>query len=426
MLLQFSCSNHKSIKDKVIFSMIASSDDTNAEYLKKFKDINILRVASIYGANGSGKSNFVDAIGFAKYLIVNSLANLPSTLLSQVPHKLSNAATPSEYEFQFIEENIRYAYGFSLKDYLVAEEYLYYFPNNRRVKIFERNGMNIIAGSRYKNSFKLSEDALKPNRLFLTCTANYTNIDEIAMAYKFFASDLILYRASINEPNFDNWYEYTIHLIKNNPEVKIACLEMLKLFDTGIIDISAKVEDVDVTELANVLPNPLKMLINSSVSANGTLKNFQVKLFYENFETDLMKEESTGIKQLFQILCPIVDILNNGRVLVYDEIETGLHEKIVHKLIELFYMLSPHKFAQLIFTTHDTSLLDMDLFRRDQIWFTQLAKERSTELYSLVELKNVRKNEKLSKGYINGKYGAIPMLNRALTQDINNYWEKPV
>lgn len=188
MLLQFSCSNHKSIKDKVIFSMIASGDDANVEYLKKFKGCNVLRVASIYGANGSRKSNFVDAIGFVKYLIVNNLSNLPSTLLNQMPHKLSNVSTSSEYEFQFIAEDVRYAYGFSLKYYQVNEEYLYHFPNNRRGKIFERAGMNISAGSRYKNSFGLSEDALKPNRLFLTCTANYTNIEEIAMAYKFFAN----------------------------------------------------------------------------------------------------------------------------------------------------------------------------------------------------------------------------------------------
>lgn len=237
---------------------------------------------------------------------------------------------------------------------------------------------------------------------------------------------MILHRASINEPSFDNWYEYTIHLIKNNPEVKMACLEMLNLFDTGIIDINATTEDVDVTEITKALPDPLRNLIHSSVGANGTLKNFQVKIAYGHFEADLMEEESTGIKQLFQILCPIIDILNNGKVLVYDEIETGLHEKIVHKLIELFYTLAPHKFAQLIFTTHDTSLLDMELFRRYQIWFTQLTKERSTEIYSLVELKNVRKKEKFSKGYINGKYGAIPILNRAVIQDINDYGEKSV
>lgn len=401
--------------------MVASGDNTNASYLQKFNDLNILRVASIYGANGSGKSNFVDAIGFAKYLVVNSLTNQPSALLGQVPHKLSNASTPSEYAFQFVKENIRYAYGFSLKDYQVHEEYLYYFPNNRRVKIFERNGMDIVAGNRYKTSFKLSEDALKPNRLFLTCTANYTNIAEISRAYTFFDSDLVLHRASVNEPQFNGWLEYTIDLIKNNPEVKMACLEMLNLFDTGIVDIKASIKDVEISEISRAIPNAFKTLLSSFSNSDGTFNVFKVKVAYEEFETDLMEEESTGIKQLFQIICPIIDILNNGRVLVYDEIETGLHEKIVHKLIELFYILVPHKFAQLIFTTHDTSLLDMDLFRRDQIWFTQLAQERSTELYSLVELKNVRKNEKLSKGYINGKYGAIPMLNQALTKDINDY-----
>lgn len=416
MLLQFSCSNHKSIKQKAILSMIASSDTEKFEYLKEHRGLRVLRVASIYGANGSGKSNFLNAIGFAKHLVVNSLLNPPEILLTQVPHKLSNVSTPSTYEFQFVAEDMRYAYGFSIKNFRIDEEYLYYFPNKRKVKIFERKEMNVTLGSKYKVAFKLSESALKPNRLFLTCIANYSNVKEVLAAYNFFAQDLILYRASVNEPSVNDWYEYTVKLIQDNPEVKMACLEMMKDFDTGIVDINAKIEDVDMGAFSKVLPESLKAII----STDGILKDFQVSIFYEKFKTDLIGEESTGIKQLFKIVCPIIDILNNGKVLIYDEIETGLHEKLVHRLIEFFYFLVPNKFAQLIFTTHDTTLLDMELFRRDQIWFTQLTPERSTELYSLVELKNVRKNEKLSKGYINGKYGAIPMLNRNITDS----WEQ--
>ena len=120
------------------------------------------------------------------------------------------------------------------------------------------------------------------------------------------------------------------------------------------------------------------------------------------------------------MLCPIIDILFNGKILICDEIETSLHPNIVLEIIKLFKYSRKEEFAQLIFSTHDTSLLDLNLFRRDQIWFTELKPEdRSTDLYSLAELKNVRKDENVCKGYISGKYGAIPMLNANLIEDIN-------
>lgn len=116
-------------------------------------------------------------------------------------------------------------------------------------------------------------------------------------------------------------------------------------------------------------------------------------------------------------LCPIIDIIQQGKVLIYDEIETSLHESIAKELIEIF--LRNNHNSQLIFTTHDTNLLDLSLLRRDQIWFTELIKEnRSTQLYSLADIKNVRKDENIAKGYISGKYGAIPMLNKTLLSEV--------
>lgn len=415
MLLQFSCSNHKSIKEPVVFSMIASKDSSNLYGLKKFSNFNVVRIASIYGANGSGKSNFVDAIRFSRNLIVNSLKNLPGTPVIQTPHKLADSSSPSKYEFQFVIEDLRFAYGFSIKNFLINDEYLYYFPKNRKTKIFERQDMKIIPGSKYKNAFNLSIQALlKPNRLFLTCAASYSNISEIEQAFIFFNRDIILYRTEVDEPRTNNWYEYSIELMEQHPEIKDAFIEVLSKFDTGILDIKPDIKRINIPELKKKLPEDVIYVPNLP----NEFKYVQAKIVYSNFETDLMTEESTGIKKLVQIICPILDIIMNGKILIYDEIETGLHESIIHQLIKLFYALMPNKFAQLIFTTHDTSLLDMEMFRRDQIWFTQLTPERATDLYSLIEIKNVRKNEKLSKGYISGKYGAIPVLNQTFIEQL--------
>ena len=114
----------------------------------------------------------------------------------------------------------------------------------------------------------------------------------------------------------------------------------------------------------------------------------------------------------------VEDILDTGKVLICDELENSLHESVISQVVQMFQTYAKEPFAQLIFTTHDTSLLDTDLFRRDQVWFTQLNQERATDLYSLVEIRNVRKTENLEKGYVSGKYGAIPMLNKQFFHEL--------
>jgi len=408
MILEFSCSNHRSIKNKITFSTIATSDNTHQESLKNFSGNNVLPSAIIYGANGSGKSNFLNALEFMKELVSQSLHLQPGERINQVPHKLAALETPSEYDIQFTKGDIRYAYGFSIVKKLIKSEYLYYFPNGRKVMIFERSDMQINPGSQYKTAFELANDALKENRLFLSCAANFTNLGEIINAFKFFNEDVVIYK-----PNMNNWTVYSINLMKDNDEIKKIFIDILKALGTGIRDADLDIEQVTVEDLPPEIPKEIKNLI-SSKSLPGT--RFKVKIVYDKFETDLMNEESAGIKKLFELICPVIDIISNGKVLICDELEANLHESLVYQLVKLFQYGKKEQFAQLIFSTHDTSLLDSRLFRRDQIWFTQLDNDRSTDLYSLAEIRNVRKTENLERGYISGKYGAIPMLNKKLFQ----------
>lgn len=410
VLLEFKCSNHKSIKEEVKFSMVAGSDNTSDELLKEFGNFRVLRSAIIYGANGSGKSNFISALSFMRDLVGNSINHQPGQGVFQAPHKLCNINTPSEYCIQFVKNDIRYAYGFSIMHNSVQEEYLYYFPRGRQVKIFERDGLNLKPGDRYKGLFDVSISILKENRLFLSCAANYSNIKEIEEAFMFFYTDMVVYNPEIN-----NWTEYSIELMQNDDSAKNAFINILQALGTGIKDVKVKLEKVKVADLPQELqlPDTLKNIL-SSQEAN----KIQAKVVYDKFEVDLMAEESMGIKRLFQMICPIVDILYNGKILICDELESSLHESVISQIVQLFQNYQKDRFAQLIFSTHDTSLLDTDIFRRDQVWFTQLNTERATDLYSLVEIKNVRKTENLKKGYISGKYGAIPMLNKNFFQKL--------
>ena len=410
MLLEFKCSNHKSIKDKVSFSMIAGSDNTSEELLKEFGNFRILRSAIIYGANGSGKSNFINALAFMCELVNSSINYQPGQEVFQACHKLSTMETPSEYNIQFVRNDIRYAYGFSVKKNVISDEYLYYFPKGRQVKIFERKEMELKPGDRYKNAFDVSISILKNNRLFLSCAANYSNVKEVEEAFLFFNKDIVVYNPEIN-----NWTEYSIELMQKNDMIKKAFVDILQALGTGIKDVKVKLEKVKLADLPQELqiPDALKTLIGSQEG-----NRIEAKVVYDQFEVDLMSEESAGVKRLFQMICPIIDILNQGKILICDEMENSLHESVILQIVQLFQYYKKDKFAQLIFSTHDTNLLDSDLFRRDQVWFTQLNQDRATDLYSLVEIKNVRKTENLKKGYVSGKYGAIPMLNRKFFQEL--------
>ena len=404
MILEFSCSNYKSIKDKVTYSALAGKDNTFEDEIKEYGKYRVLRSSVIYGANGSGKSNFISAISFMKSLVINSINHQPGQGVFQASHKLNSNDIPSTFDIQFVKNDIRYAYGFSVKNNSIFEEYLYFFPNGRQTKIFERENMEIIPGDKYKKDFDISKTVLKDNRLLLSCAANYSDVVEIEQAFLFFSDDVVVYH-----PEENNWTEFSIELMQKSEEIKKVFLVVLDALGTGIKDVKVKLERMKTDKLT--LPSNMPEAVKSLFLAAPEINQIEAKVVYDGFETDLMMEESTGIRRLFEIVCPIIDIINNGKILICDEIENGLHEEVVKQIIQLFKYAMKDEFAQLIFSTHDTSLLSADLFRRDQIWFTELNTERATDLYSLAEIRNVRKTENIEKGYISGKYGAIPMLS---------------
>ena len=416
MLLEFSCSNHKSIKDKVVLSMIAGKDSTFEDDLLHYRNLRILRQAVIYGANGSGKSNLVDAIQFVKNLVVNSINHRSGEGILQVPHKLLGFEHDSIYRIQFVAEGVRYAYGFTLRNMLVTDEYLYYFPNGRQVKIFERlENDSYKEGDRFKNKFEACQSVLKPNRLFLSCAEDRSKVYEIHQAFSFFRNQLVIYR----ESDVNNWFEYSMQIMHQSSAVKNAVISFMRGLGAQIKDISIKItkEDLDVSLLPPFLSDEFKANIARNVN------KIDVQIIYDKFSIDFY-HESSGVQKLLKFLVPLINIIRTGKVLVCDEIEATLHEAIVYKLVSLFGKIKASNLPQIIFTTHDTSILSLDLFRRDQIWFTELKLEdRGTDFYSLVEIKNVRKDDNIARGYIAGKYGAIPMLNVDLAKIISELQE---
>ena len=409
MILQFSCKNFKSIKNEVDFSMMASSDRSLPNNIKEWNKYRILNAAAIYGANGSGKSSFVYALNFFRALIVNSVNHQPGDKIINWSHK-SSINKPNEYKIQFVtHENNRYAYGFTLLDSCFIDEYLYSFPNGTQKKIFERHEQTVEMGSGFNKNMEASKSTLKPNRLFLSCAANFSEQKEINEVFNYFKTYLVIYLGRAND-----WLNYSISTLQNNELYKKIFLNFMSAIGSNIKNIEAK-KDRQVfskIEPAVIIPEELK-----SILQNKEIDIIDVKIDHDNFVLKL-EEESIGTQKLFAIMCPIIDIILKGKVFICDEIETSLHPNIVTEIIKLFLNQSTPRFSQIIFTTHDENLLDLDLLRRDQIWFTELDKQNVTDLYSLSELKNIRKDENVAKGYLLGKYGAVPIKNNELIKTL--------
>ncbi len=382
MILEYTCENYKSIKEKVTFSMLASKDNSFEDLLIPFNGLLINKAASIYGANGSGKTSFMESLNFFKSLVCNSNNHQPGDKIRQVPHKLSIPETPTTYTLQFVKGNTQYAYGLSYTREQVLSEYLYYFPHGKQAKIFDRALNEITFGDKFKKDFEKILNFSKPNKLFLAVSANYSAVKEAEIVFLFFKEDLIFYPIA---QEVNNWLEYSIERLTNEPDIKSLFIKFMNSLECPIQNIRTKFEKTNITP----------------------------ELDYRILSVDL-KEESKGIQKLFEVFCPIIDIILNDKILIWDEIETSLHPRIVNEILRLILQGKQNSRGQLIFSTHDTNLLDLTKFRRDQIWFTELSSSRSTEIYSLAELKSIRKDENISKGYLNGKYGAIPFIHNPL------------
>lgn len=420
MIIQFSCENYKSIKDKITLSTIATKDTTFQDSLLPFdkgdKKFNLLPVVSIYGANGAGKSNVLNALGFLAFFVKSSVDLQDGDFIYYEPHKLNDSNEKSSFDIQFIVDGQRYAYGFSNNQFQIIQEYLYHFPNGRQAKIFERDNELYSYGPSFEKELdEIKIEKTRKNRLFLSTSGSWSKLKEILNPFNYLRNDLSINQQATNR----SWDDFTISEIANNEDMKKLFIRFLNNLNIEVTDIEAKMEvKKGNDDIPNDVPEELKMLLSK-----GTRVRKKVKLIYKDMELNL-NEESRGIKKLFEIGGPILDIIKNGKTLIYDELETSLHPSIVVQLIKLF--LDPkinNKNAQLIFTTHDTNLLDLDLFRRDQIWFVEKNRENySSDLYSLSDLKNVRKDENIEKGYLKGKYGAIPFMGNGI--DLHLHGEK--
>ena len=409
MLIEFSVENYLSFKDRQTISMVASPDKDLPENVienAQGSGLNLLKSAAIYGANASGKTNLVKALQFMTEYVPRSddesQRNFPILV---VPFKLdeSRLSCPSLFEVIFILEGIRFVYGFKVDRKKIHEEWLGFYPKGQRSLLFHRRiGSGIKFGASWRGKKKDLENQTRDNVLFLTVAAKWNHQTALPVIH-WFAQNTRCVLDSLSHALNLFW---TLTKIEAHPEQKSAVLKCLKGADLGIADFEIKLDPIVkfLGDAASPSKETLTAVFKHRVEeADGTFSERELGL----------REESAGTERLLALAEPFFSTLDgNGSILVVDELEAKLHPLLTQQLIEMFNNDGLNKGgSQLIFTTHDSNMLDKNLFRRDQIWFTEKRPDGSTDLYSLWDFKKTpRKDENLRNGYLAGRYGAIPFV----------------
>ncbi|MBU0710582.1 ATP-binding protein [bacterium] len=415
MLIQFSVENFKSFKEEAVLSMVASSISENKEHVINDANPKLLRSAVVFGANASGKSNLIHAFQFMRNFILSS--SKETQVNDQIPYNPFRLNTetenqPSMFEIIFLHQGIRYRYGFSIDDRQVHAEWLYYVKNVRELEVFTRDHQTFHLTSHFNSEEQLVKaKRIRPNALFLSVSAQFNG----KMATNIFK--WIKYFNIISGIQMGSFKPFTVHYSKDDICRK-SILKFLKNADMNIQDI--KINEVEVDKVA--LPPGKSILFKTTGEKTveidvGTFHKKYDKTGYtvglETFSMD--DDESAGTQKFFALSGPILDTLENGKVLVIDELDSRLHPRMLLAICAMFNSKkrNPHN-AQLIFASHNTRILDNKLFRRDQIWFLEKNKQEESQLYSLVEFevdgKKIRKDASYEKDYLRGLYGAVPMV----------------
>ena len=426
MLIEFTVGNFRSFKEPVTLSMVAAkikARDPKVNQNNTFKvdeKLTLLTSAAVYGANASGKSNLVRALAFMRsYVLSSSKESQSGERVGVIPFRLSKESEkePSFFQVVFWLDGLQYRYGFEANQEKIISEWLFSVPSTKEATLFTRENGVIKVSTKFKEGKGL-EGLTRSNALFLSVAAQF-NGQLAQKILKWFLQvgmvsglDDMLYR------NFT-----VAQFAQGNLRERI--IELIRKLDLGIESIFYETIEKSKVVLPSNMPEELKSLIFKNVEGGFTTIKTTHKQWDANgkpSETVVfdLNDESDGTQKLFFLLGPILDILDNGRVLIIDEMEARLHPLMTRAIIGMFSSPKTNpKRAQLIFTTHDINLLSNKLFRRDQIWFIEKDHPGRSHLYSLAEIKTVRNDSSFENDYIQGRYGAIPFLGDIRQETIN-------
>ena len=364
MVLDIRLSNFFSVNDEIYLDFRAGNINTQkskslSNNIFEFDDIKVLKTVALYGANASGKSNIIKAIRLCHSMVFESHNFNENSIFPFKPFKFKGfSKKPSTYIIRFVIEDIEYQYSFVFTQKEILKESLYYYPNGRKAKVFTKDEAAGVSKKDFHRTFILK---------YLGWSAKHAN-------------SLIA-------------------------EYKPQLLKALKLADSDIIDFKQNIRK----ELGKNIKANIRT--EEAFFEEEMMERLEIKTYHKfspKVAFDFDTEESEGTRKLFFIMLTILDVVKKNKILLIDEIEDSLHPKIIEYIIDIF---NTAKSAQLIFSTHNTNLLDLSKFRKDQIWFVNKKEDGGSELYSLYDYNDFRDTMDLEKAYLQGRFDSIPIID---------------
>lgn len=448
MLIRFNVSNFLSFDNEQEFSMISGKVTKFNERIVKDESMEILKFAALYGANASGKSNLIKAIDTAKKIVVNGIDSITENDL-HFKLKSENKEKPTKFEFEFKINGAYYAFGFHvlLSSSVILGEWLYELTPSQDKLIYERD-MQQRAFDNGKD-FSSNENTIR----YIIYSKDIMNMDQVLFLKE-------ISRKNLNDPDFEvfnsiyDWFDEKLTVVypdmplskgENvfNSRSGVEIVKLLEYLDTGITDfvyeestmeeVKRFLSDKYYENLLDIMRDVShqdqkqaqiaeedRIFMRGEVLVQTKRHIFQInyenykwtihKLLFKHGDSDILfefGEESDGTKRLIELLS-IFDNDNNNKIIFIDELDRSFHPQMTRKFVETFFKLTTNQFTQLIITTHESNLLDLQLLRRDEIWFVERDSNNRSKLYSLENFK-VRYDKKVDKDYLDGRYGAVPV-----------------
>lgn len=412
MLIRFGVQNHRSIGAKQELSLSVSTLRDHRDSLINCPSAFggwLLPAVVIYGANASGKSNVVSAFRMMLSMIAHSHSRgEPGGRVPRAPFALDrqSATAPSMFDVDFVLDEVRYHYGFEASDDAFTAEWLYSFPNERRQVLFDRKGVHVEFGRSLKGHNKVIADLMRSNSLFLSCAAQNGH-EDLSKVSQFFR-DVDVHGAGVSTSRTRKLAE---------GEIDRRVIELLDATSTGVATYTTQ-EVARPENVAEIMEEFRAVLIKFlGDQASGFLRDEVqphrlIKLGHRNTDGEFtyfdLEHESAGTRRLLVLLSSAFQALDSGTAMIVDELDASLHTQACEALLALFSTPKTNpRGAQLVATTHDTNLLRCPSLRRDQVWFIEKGRDGASHLYPLTDIRT-RKGDNIERGYLQGRYGAIP------------------
>ncbi len=422
MLIEFSVTNFRSFKEKQTLSLVAGRDEKHAENLIDCGGFNLVKGAAIYGANASGKSNLLRAMAVMSTFVQISATrlNLDDPIPGIVPFRLDaqSAEQPTCFEITLLLGETRYEYSFSATEKKVfAETLTVREPKKKASKWIDRtlnsetDKTTLACSGPLKKDSKMLKEKTRDNGLVLSRAAEF-NIEAVNAVFLWFRKHLDI--LELSRETFREKRMRTVDLLSTNAKFRNTFLKVMRDADIGIAGFSVKIRPVQSVIISDTIKTEHDYAYFKSIGQPLTKSEIQCLHLVPGQEApvslDLDNDESDGTQQLFALAGPVLEALQNGSVVIVDELERSMHPLLARKLIELFQSPEVNKSgAQIIFTTHDTTLMDPALFRRDQIWITEKNRDMATEMFSLYDLEDSpRSTSAFQRNYLAGRFGGVP------------------